>query len=762
MGSLIRHNSKVVVEPTEYGRVTVDTNDSNDAAYMDARSKDLLYFENTGSRYPEHGSIGWLPLHDIPKKQIPWISATRPSDTEQAGHNAHYATIPPRYCEADLAIATADYGLSGSLGDNAIAVRDMLLRLIFPQLRVGEAWSAAVERVLREQPTTCVYQFFHRVRREMNVLNTHTWKRDIMGVLECIAIPERNMTPLQQSISFRGPPEHIWTYLIDSDDKERGFSTPSVIMITNILRGMSRPDQDLTMVILTYLVQTGLGLEGQLRALYAHMVSMSEISRNQEVAIENLSRRFNEDLSNPGIATTTSLQSMITRLEAQTVALEKGKREAEERFERYKNTYPRKDPTEEISAISTIDVRARNKQLMRDLEKGRMSIIDSNCRNKKLEEDLNKVQEDLNLTQEELITARKDLAFHESALRTLLAKNKEREAEDAKMDDSDNDANPGVSRARREIESLKEQLRQSEQESHKLTGRLDDWIKESKRFESENNRLKVKTNKLEEKVKLSLEEINRNKSSHDKVLAQLDIAQTSENVKGNQITNLTERIKALQAQVAKHEKAVLEYQTGESEYQTEIMNLEDRLSESEILVKETKEQREALQLQYNELGQQLTSTQQELAGNKLLLTQNVETHRETERSMLEELERRKVEINEANMRVATAESNAEILRQQLANSQLRSSMPPPTSRQFSSWDSHPEPPTTPLVLPQVRDDNLHPANYYYRGSEADPGYTDPIRMPMYGTDLYSNTRGGSSSSSYLGDYNYNSSSTNQP
>jgi len=212
---------------------------------------------------------------------------------------------------------------------------------------------------------------------------------------------------------------------------------------------------------------------------------------------------------------------------------------------------------------------------------------------------LTKVQEDLNLTQEELITARKDLAFHESAMRTLLAKNKEREAEDAEMDDSDNDANPGVSRARREIESLKEQLRQSEQESHKLTGRLDDWIKEAKRFESENNRLKVKTNKLEEKIKLSLDEINRNKSSHDKALAQLDIAQTSENVKGNQITNLTERIKTLQAQVAKHEKAVLEYQTGESEYQTEIMNLEERLSESETLVKETREQREALQLQYN-------------------------------------------------------------------------------------------------------------------------------------------------------------------
>jgi len=78
---------------------------------------------------------------------------------------------------------------------------------------------------------------------------------------------------------------------------------------------------------------------------------------------------------------------------------------------------------------------------------------------------------------------------------------------------------------------------------------------------------------------------------------------------------------------------------------------------SETLVSETKEQREALQLQYNELGQQLTSTQQELAAKKLLLTQNVEAHRDKERSILEELDRRKVEISEANMRVATTESS---------------------------------------------------------------------------------------------------------
>jgi len=43
-----------------------------------------------------------------------------------------------------------------------------------------------------------------------------------------------------------------------------------------------------------------------------------------------------------------------------------------------------------------------------------------------------------------------------------------------------------------------------------------------------------------------------------------------------------------------------------------------------------------LQLQYNELGQVLTLTQQELAANKLLLTQILEAHREKERSIMEE------------------------------------------------------------------------------------------------------------------------------
>jgi len=120
-----------------------------------------------------------------------------------------------------------------------------------------------------------------------------------------------------------------------------------------------------------------------------------------------------------------------------------------------------------------------------------------------------------------------------------------------------------------------------------------------------------------------------------------------------------------------------------------------------------------LQLQYNELGQQLTSTQQELSAKKLLLTQNLEAHKERERSITDELDRRQVEIGEANMKVANAESSMNVLRQHLADTQSRlaqsQTIPPPSTRQFNSWDSYQEPPSTPMVPPRVRDDNLHGA-----------------------------------------------------
>jgi len=59
---------------------------------------------------------------------------------------------------------------------------------------------------------------------------------------------------------------------------------------------------------------------------------------------------------------------------------------------------------------------------------------------------------------------------------------------------------------------------------------------------SDHNKLKSKYTKLEEKMKQLQGDLNRSKSSHDKVSAQLNIAQNSENVKGTQITKLTEKV----------------------------------------------------------------------------------------------------------------------------------------------------------------------------------------------------------------------------
>jgi len=224
---------------------------------------------------------------------------------------------------------------------------------------------------------------------------------------------------------------------------------------------------------------------------------------------------------------------------------------------------------------------------------------------KKLTRDLGKALDDLIFTQDELASTRGNLALCKIETR-IVRPTMLREKILTVM-----------FRARRENDSVKVKLRQSEQEAQKLQ----DTIDRIRRNELEHNKLKSKYTKLEEKMKQLQDDLNRSKSSNDKVSAQLDIAQNSENVKGTQITNLTEKVKALQAQVTKQEKSVLEYQTQESDFQADINYLEERLNEAESKVSETKEQQEVLQLQYNELGQQLTSTQQELAANKLLLTE---------------------------------------------------------------------------------------------------------------------------------------------
>jgi len=99
---LTRHNE--VIEPMEYGRITRDASDGSDAAYIDARSNDLLYLETSGKRYPVHNNTGWPDQNAIGK--IGWVSDTYPADTDEAGRHAHYTTIPPRYSEGELELAT--------------------------------------------------------------------------------------------------------------------------------------------------------------------------------------------------------------------------------------------------------------------------------------------------------------------------------------------------------------------------------------------------------------------------------------------------------------------------------------------------------------------------------------------------------------------------------------------------------------------------------------------------------------------------------
>jgi len=51
-------------------------------SYIDARSKDLLYLEDSGKRYPDHHSLGWLDMRNIPEKSVPLISDSYPADTD--------------------------------------------------------------------------------------------------------------------------------------------------------------------------------------------------------------------------------------------------------------------------------------------------------------------------------------------------------------------------------------------------------------------------------------------------------------------------------------------------------------------------------------------------------------------------------------------------------------------------------------------------------------------------------------------------------
>jgi len=113
------------------------------------------------------------------------------------------------------------------------------------------------------------------------------------------------MSLVERSTSFRGPPENIWTYLVNVEDY--GFRPPTLVMVANLMRGMCRPDQDQTMSLITELVQTGLYTQELLVVVYKHMVSMTEVVNSQRIIADNVK----------SLADNAVLESKILRLQTQ-------------------------------------------------------------------------------------------------------------------------------------------------------------------------------------------------------------------------------------------------------------------------------------------------------------------------------------------------------------------------------------------------------------------------------------------------------------
>jgi len=197
---------------------------------------------------------------------------------------AHQACIPPRYIESDLEVARFEHGVVGMLGERPLQSRRSLLLSMYPELREGTDLTAAMEVILREQPASSIHSFVRRIRRALKIQSTHVWRRDDRGVVSCVET--REMSLIEQSTSFRGPPENLWTYLVNVE--EHGFRPPTLIMVANLIRGMCRPDRDQAMALLTELIQTGLYTQELLNVVYRHMVSMADVMNSQRITADNV------------------------------------------------------------------------------------------------------------------------------------------------------------------------------------------------------------------------------------------------------------------------------------------------------------------------------------------------------------------------------------------------------------------------------------------------------------------------------------------
>jgi len=174
------------------------------------------------------------------------------------------------------------YGIAGILGEEPVQSRRLLLSSMYPELREGAELTAVIENTLREQSTRDVHSFVRKVRRALKVTTIHVWRRDSRCVVSCVET--QDMSQVERSTSFRGPPEHIWTYSVK----------PTLVMVANLLRGMCYLDQDQSMAVLTEMVQAGLYSQELLRVVYTHMVSMARTIREQLTVVDN----FNEIAEN--------------------------------------------------------------------------------------------------------------------------------------------------------------------------------------------------------------------------------------------------------------------------------------------------------------------------------------------------------------------------------------------------------------------------------------------------------------------------------
>jgi len=127
------------------------------------------------------------------------------------------------------------------------------------------------------------------------------------------------------------------------------------------------------------------------------MIRLRNRRRSSQITTNSsLSRRSNENLTNPSTASNTALAPIVERLEARTVTLEIEKKAVEDRLAKLQ------------------------KNVQRGIRVDEQTVNELKVREKNLSRDLRKAQEELILTKEDLTSTKTDLAFHSLKERSTL------------------------------------------------------------------------------------------------------------------------------------------------------------------------------------------------------------------------------------------------------------------------------------------------------------------------------------------------------